>query len=145
MLNVDQMLDEFMEKCRNKFGNKLISIVLFGSYAKGTYTEYSDIDLLVVAKGLPENRMARHRILNEVKLEFIYKYHIRFSPVFVEHRDLSVEHINPLVYGILTGYRVLYDSLNFWSNFMVKLKPKIHEKRPIYIKDKQQWKIAEMI
>ena len=145
MLNVDQMLDEFMEKCRNKFGNKLISIVLFGSYAKGTYVKYSDVDLLVVAEGLPENRIARHKILNEVKLEFIYKYHIRISPIFIEPDDLSVEHINPLVYGILTGYRVLSDPLNFWSDFTVKLKPKIHEKRPVYIEDKQQWQIAEMI
>ncbi len=145
MLNVDQMLDEFMEKCRNKFGNKLISIVLFGSYARGTCTEYSDVDLLVVAEGLPENRIARHKILNDVKLEFIYKYHTRISPIFIKPGDLSVEHINPLVYGILTGYRVLSDPLNFWSNFMVKLKPKIHEKRPVYIEDKQQWQIAEMI
>lgn len=49
MLNVDQMLEEFMEKCRNKFRNKLISIGLFGYYAKGTYTEYSEVDFLVVA------------------------------------------------------------------------------------------------
>ncbi|PKP56357.1 MAG: hypothetical protein CVT88_10285 [Candidatus Altiarchaeales archaeon HGW-Altiarchaeales-1] len=140
-----QILEEFTEECRNSFGNKLISIILFGSYARRTYTEYSDIDLLVVADGLPKDRIARHKILNDVKLKFIYKYHIRISPIFIEPCDLSVKNINPLIYGILTGYRVLYDSGNSWNTFTAKIKPKIYEKKPVYIEGEQQWKIAEMI
>ncbi|PKP56276.1 MAG: hypothetical protein CVT89_06495 [Candidatus Altiarchaeales archaeon HGW-Altiarchaeales-2] len=117
-----QILEEFTEECRNSFGNKLISIIL-----------------------LPKDRIARHKILNDVKLKFIYKYHIRISPIFIEPCDLSVKNINPLIYGILTGYRVLYDSGNSWNTFTAKIKPKIYEKKPVYIEGEQQWKIAEMI
>ncbi|PKP54300.1 MAG: hypothetical protein CVT90_01955 [Candidatus Altiarchaeales archaeon HGW-Altiarchaeales-3] len=141
----NRLLSEFIQECKNNFGNELISIILFGSYARKTHTEYSDIDLLVIARGLPKNRITRHKILNNVKLKFIYKYHVRISPVFMEPGDFSTKNINPLIYGILTGYNVIYDPMNFQNKFLVRLKPRIHEKKPIYIEDKQQWQIAEMI
>ncbi len=40
-----------------------VCIVLFGSVAKGTYTYWSDIDLVVVAEGLPEGYFERFDLL----------------------------------------------------------------------------------
>lgn len=34
-------------------------IILFGSYAKGNFTESSDIDVCVIAENLPQNELAR--------------------------------------------------------------------------------------
>ena len=36
------------EKMREIFGDKLISVILYGSYARGDYNEYSDIDVMAL-------------------------------------------------------------------------------------------------
>ncbi|MEM1595519.1 MAG: nucleotidyltransferase domain-containing protein, partial [Ignisphaera sp.] len=50
------MLDDLkslVESYRNRFSLKLV--VLFGSRARGNYTDESDIDILVVADNLPKD------------------------------------------------------------------------------------------
>ncbi|CUX77667.1 nucleotidyltransferase family protein [Thermococcus chitonophagus] len=41
-------LREFIKRVEDKFGGSVESIVLFGSYARGDYSEDSDIDVLIV-------------------------------------------------------------------------------------------------
>ncbi|MDJ0275156.1 MAG: nucleotidyltransferase domain-containing protein [Nitrososphaerota archaeon] len=38
------------------------SVILFGSYAKGDYTEESDVDVCVIAENLPEDELARRSL-----------------------------------------------------------------------------------
>lgn len=42
-----------------------ITAVLFGSYARGDFNEWSDIDVLVVAKDLPQNPLRRLDLVDE--------------------------------------------------------------------------------
>jgi len=36
------------KKMREIFGNKLVSVILYGSYARGDYEEFSDIDIMAL-------------------------------------------------------------------------------------------------
>jgi uncharacterized protein len=47
------------------FGPRLVSLVLFGSVARGESREASDIDLLVVARDLPRSAADRRRLFLE--------------------------------------------------------------------------------
>jgi len=47
------MADDYLEiskKIKEKFGEKVANIILFGSYARGDYSEESDIDILIIVK-----------------------------------------------------------------------------------------------
>jgi len=141
-------INEFVERCKEKFKGNLISVVLFGSVARGTATEQSDIDLLVVSKELPERVMDRHRIFHDVRVDFIMRYSVRLSIICLTPRDFRVDMINPLFYGIFTGYRVLYDPDEFWSDFLMTAKPEIIKTNPEYIEggiNGKRWKIAGII
>lgn len=48
-----------IEAYKAHLGANLISIMLFGSRARGDYTESSDYDILIIAKSLPERHLAR--------------------------------------------------------------------------------------
>jgi predicted nucleotidyltransferase len=50
---------EFCIRVLSVFGSRLRSAVLFGSIARGDWNEGSDIDLLLVIKGLPKNVLER--------------------------------------------------------------------------------------
>ncbi|MBT6843636.1 MAG: nucleotidyltransferase domain-containing protein [Candidatus Melainabacteria bacterium] len=52
-LELDQALDQFVANLNGKIG--LNRVLLYGSYAKGTATDNSDIDLLVISEDLPAN------------------------------------------------------------------------------------------
>jgi uncharacterized protein len=47
-------LDTYAERLRARFGGRLREVRLFGSYARGTATEQSDVDVLVVVDDLTE-------------------------------------------------------------------------------------------
>ena len=53
----------FSECASTKLG-KMCSI-LFGSYARGDFNEWSDIDVLIVAEGVPRNPLERLSLLDE--------------------------------------------------------------------------------
>ena len=42
------------------FSEKLVSVILFGSYARGDFDEESDIDILIIAD-LPSSALAEYR------------------------------------------------------------------------------------
>jgi uncharacterized protein len=48
------LLDRFTDTLEQVYGDRLISVVLFGSVARGTANPDSDLDLLVIIDGLPE-------------------------------------------------------------------------------------------
>lgn len=47
---VEQISQKFKQHCQEQYGQRLVKIVLFGSYARGDFRPSSDIDILVVIK-----------------------------------------------------------------------------------------------
>lgn len=47
---VKQVLQKFKQHCQQQYGQRLVKLVLFGSYARGDFRPSSDIDILVVLK-----------------------------------------------------------------------------------------------
>jgi predicted nucleotidyltransferase len=50
-MNIQTIIDEFKKEIKKIYGNQLDKIILYGSWANGTATNDSDIDLMVVLKG----------------------------------------------------------------------------------------------
>lgn len=48
-----------LSEIKSYYGKRLISVFVFGSVARETQTFDSDLDLLIIAKGLPKGRMKR--------------------------------------------------------------------------------------
>lgn len=57
---------QVVEQLRSALGERLVSVVLFGSQARGEATAESDWDLLVIATGLPEKPLERHMFLTRL-------------------------------------------------------------------------------
>ncbi|HDN73707.1 MAG TPA: nucleotidyltransferase domain-containing protein, partial [Archaeoglobus sp.] len=47
------ILKALLEALRKRFGDKLISLVVYGSVARGEFRRDSDLDILVIIEGLP--------------------------------------------------------------------------------------------
>jgi len=47
---INQVANEYKANLQNLYGNELVELVLFGSYARGDHHEESDIDFAIVHK-----------------------------------------------------------------------------------------------
>lgn len=48
MLDIDSILEDLKAEIKAAVGGKFVELILFGSYSRGDFTEYSDIDLLIL-------------------------------------------------------------------------------------------------
>lgn len=81
-------LRRFMQLALKQYGERLISAVVFGSLARGDATPTSDIDLLLVTKGLPPRLMERYDEITEPGL----------SPPARRARGEPLAPISPVLY-----------------------------------------------
>ena len=51
-LNIKSILNQLKVLIRNHYGSKFKYLILYGSYARGTYNPESDIDIMVVIKDI---------------------------------------------------------------------------------------------
>ena len=52
----EEMIESYLAELKEIEGYDVKSVILFGSVARGQAKEHSDIDIIVVASGLPELR-----------------------------------------------------------------------------------------
>ena len=55
----DALLDAVLAELRRGYDDRLVAVAVFGSVGRGTPRDDSDVDLLIVARDLPEGRMRR--------------------------------------------------------------------------------------
>ncbi len=145
-IDIAGLLKEFADLCMDKFGSDLVSIVLFGSYARGTATEYSDIDLLVIVNNVSEDWRERDKVLGDIELYFLKEHHKRMFPILTTPEAVadSVRIGNPLFYGILRGYSILFDRNSFFKKLMQKVLIKVKVDKPIFYDKEGRWELAKI-
>ncbi|MYD71391.1 MAG: nucleotidyltransferase domain-containing protein [Acidobacteria bacterium] len=109
------LLDGVVAACRRHYGERLHGIALYGSVARGTPTADSDVDLLVVADGLPEGSLPKRRDFDVVEdavapqIDALWKAgrHVRLSPILKTRAVL--EYGTPLLLDMTEDARILYE------------------------------------
>ena len=80
---VKRLLSEVIDKYREVIKDKLVEIILFGSYAKKNQEEYSDVDIMVLIDDSDENIKSFDKALEDINFELTMKYEILVSPILV--------------------------------------------------------------
>ena len=78
-----EVIDEFAQKALRKYKDKIDSIILFGSVARGEAKEDSDIDILVVVVG---DRFKMRRELSGIVLDMLLE-----TGKYISVKTLSME------------------------------------------------------
>lgn len=76
-------MNEFVRRALEKYDDKIDSIILFGSVARGEAREGSDIDILVVAGG---DRFRMRRELSGIVLDILLE-----TGEYISVKTLSIE------------------------------------------------------
>ncbi|MFZ2071241.1 MAG: nucleotidyltransferase domain-containing protein [Halobacteriota archaeon] len=141
----DKLVEEYCSAINNHFGNWLNSICLFGSVARGEAKPNSDIDILVVAEGLPKDIGMRMKETN-----YIHR-NLKKGEAYISLRKSGVsgfisdifftpeemERHPPILLDIVDEGVILYDRNSFLSNALKRLKERLESQQARKVKTKK--------
>lgn len=121
----------YTEVLRKALGDRLISVVLFGSVARGEATPFSDIDLLVVAEGLPRGRFARRDALKaadqavEKRLLALRRKGVVTDFCIIILAPKETKDFRPLYLDLVEDALLLYDRDGFFAEVLIQLRQRL--------------------
>lgn len=129
----DELLAALQAACNEHYGNRLISLAVFGSVGRGAMRLDSDIDLLIVADPLPSGRLARVQDFTPVRkaleatLMSARKAGIqtRWAPLFKTPAEIALH--PPIILDMTEDTRILYDRDGFLNNQLDGLRARLKE------------------
>ena len=101
---LNAILREVAKAYQSAYGAEIVKILLYGSYARGDYTEESDIDIVAIVRG--ERRQLQDKLdqiwdrANELELEYEtiisptvipYNEYERFREALPYYRNIKLE------------------------------------------------------
>lgn len=137
-----KLIEEYCSAIKNHFQERLISICVFGSVARGEAKPDSDIDVLVVAKSLPmdigmrikeTNYIHEHLKKSEAYI-FLRKSNLAglVSDIFFAPEE--IERHPPILLDIIYDGIILYDKNSFLSNALRTLKERLEAQKARKVK-----------
>ena len=127
VINRTELLSHLVSLCREHYGERLVSLAVFGSVGRGDARPDSDIDLLLIVKDLPNGRIARMKEFAAVTvvLDMTTKGNIELSPVFKTPEEITSG--SPLLLDMVEDARILSDHNDFFKNTLKNLKDRLQK------------------
>jgi uncharacterized protein len=129
----DGLLTKVVSAVHGVYGDRVVSIVLYGSVARGKMRHDSDVDVLIVARDLPRGRLSRvqefeaveETLAEDLRRAAGHGIHTALSPVLKTPEEASVG--SPLFLDMVEDARVLYDKGDFFARRLARLQQRLDE------------------
>jgi len=129
-----EIKEKLLREIRSFYGDRLVSVVFFGSVARETQRFDSDIDLLIIAERLPNGRMKRIREFESVEEKvapFIktiqQKEGINTYISAIIKSPEEAEKGNPLFLDMVEDAQMLFDKDEFFLTIIERLRKRLKE------------------
>ncbi|MCS7248448.1 MAG: nucleotidyltransferase domain-containing protein [Anaerolineales bacterium] len=123
----NRLIERLTQLCHAHYGERLVSLVIYGSLGRGTATPESDVDLLIVAENLPKGRIPRVQdfLGIEWQLREEFNFHFELSPVFKTPAEVQVG--SPLFLDMTEDAILLFDRNRFFERFLESLRERLRK------------------
>lgn len=106
---MENMLEELSKMLQSLYKDKLELVILYGSVARGTFTEDSDVDVMVLVNGTESELKSFEDRLCEISTDIALKYIRVISIVDVSYKEfLKWKDISPFYQNVRKEGVVLY-------------------------------------
>jgi len=127
------LIEKLVEALKRRYGDRFISLIVFGSIARDEMRKDSDIDLLLVIDSLPKRRLERQKEFMEVEKEveryldklFDEGYFVDFSPIIKTPEEAM--RISPLYLDMVEDALIVYDKDDFFRKILQNVRSRLKE------------------
>ena len=112
-----------VDALREALGPDLVAVALFGSWARGDAEEGSDIDMLLIANGLPERLWQRQMCLREP----LSQRGTRIASFIALRPDEFLSRFPSFYLDIALDVRTLYDPTGLLDRSILRIRELIEE------------------
>ena len=88
-IRISDIIQDFAENARRLLGNSLDSVILYGSYARGDYSEFSDIDVMLLVSLTEDQIKEISDQISDLAFDYMMKYGADISLVIT-----NTDHFN---------------------------------------------------
>jgi predicted nucleotidyltransferase len=128
----ESLLAHVLTACREYYGERLVSLAVFGSVGRGTPRPDSDMDLLIVAEGLTNGRLKRADEFRAVEAKLAPRLAeartdglvAELSPVFKTPAEVRLGSL--LFLDMTEDAHILYDRDNFLREALARFKERLN-------------------
>lgn len=107
--NIKEMLAELAESLKKIYSDKLKTVVLYGSVARGTQTDDSDIDIMILIDGNNDELRQYDDKLSDVSTDFSLKYLKVLSVVDISYQEYEEwKNLSPFYKNVSEEGVILY-------------------------------------
>ena len=110
-----------IDKLRERFSEHLVAIALFGSAARGEATDRSDLDFLVILRGIPKSLERRREVYKPIRDAVAGHHQVKDITVMdVDEEFIKDENaeITSLMLNIAADALILYDPHGELATFL---------------------------
>lgn len=86
---LDEILKKYVDKVHELYGNRLKTMILYGSYARGDFREDSDIDIMILVDLEEQDIKDMGRLLSDITFECNFENDLMIMPIVK-----NLEHFN---------------------------------------------------
>jgi len=127
-----ELENQLLSGIKSLYGDRLVSVAVFGSVARGTQNFDSDIDVIIIVNNLPGGRMKRIREFEVVEegitpfLKGLQKEGINTDISAILKTPQEAESGSPLFLDMVEDARILFDQGDFFSKILKRLKNQLN-------------------
>jgi len=131
---VSNLIERLAQRLRSSMGDNLISVVLYGSYARKQIGPESDVDILIIADGLPRSTLERQIFLTKIFNEI--EDHLRqtlyptglfpyISAILKTPQEANC--VSRIYFDMIDEARIFFDRGDFFKSVLQKVKKRLEE------------------
>jgi predicted nucleotidyltransferase len=144
-MRFEDTLSRVLGELKSRFGNDLVSVVLFGSHARGNAHWHSDVDLLVVANNLPSGWRKQDAVALAIEeLGLVLGQAVQIILVSPGDVRYSVESIAPLMLEIWDAHRCVFDPEGFFAAQITRFTQNMTERGARKLRERV-WEVPELV
>jgi predicted nucleotidyltransferase len=121
--DLEQGLERLRGALESRFGDDLVTLAAFGSQVQGRARPESDLDLLLVIRGLPRQRFARRRLVHPIIRSVGDEFADTVSSILLTPEEAIT--VKPFYLGFLDGHRLIVDRDGFFRGVLDRLTERL--------------------
>ena len=107
--NLNVILKKYVKDIQQLYGNKLKTVLLYGSYARGDFRADSDIDIMILVDLSEQEILKKGHVLSDITFDYNFNDDLKIMPIVK-----NLDHFNkwlrayPFYYNVKREWIELY-------------------------------------